>query len=63
MKMKYHSGQADPCTHEKSVLWTIFFFYQHRDGGAEEKSGELCRGSMVECEDNWNCQLENHLHC
>lgn len=23
--MKYHSGQADPCTHEKSLLWTIFF--------------------------------------
>ncbi|XP_027180144.1 small nuclear ribonucleoprotein SmD3b-like [Coffea eugenioides] len=26
---------------------------------AELKSGELYRGSMVECEDNWNCQLEN----
>lgn len=25
----------------------------------EMKSGELYRGSMVECEDNWNCQLEN----
>ncbi|KAI7979433.1 Small nuclear ribonucleoprotein SmD3b [Camellia lanceoleosa] len=25
----------------------------------ELKSGELYRGSMVECEDNWNCQLEN----
>ncbi|GFZ10525.1 small nuclear ribonucleoprotein family protein [Actinidia rufa] len=24
----------------------------------ELKSGELYRGSMVECEDNWNCQLE-----
>nr|GMD70629.1 acidic endochitinase-like [Ipomoea batatas] len=23
------------------------------------KSGELYRGSMVECEDNWNCQLES----
>ncbi|KAM3306290.1 small nuclear ribonucleoprotein SmD3a isoform X4 [Capsicum chacoense] len=22
------------------------------------KSGELYSGSMVECEDNWNCQLE-----
>ena len=30
----------------------------------EFKSGELYRGSMIECEDNWNCQLEkNHLHC
>ncbi|MQM02215.1 hypothetical protein Taro_034983 [Colocasia esculenta] len=25
----------------------------------ELKSGELYRGSMVECEDNWNFQLEN----
>nr|GMD49149.1 small nuclear ribonucleoprotein SmD3b-like [Ipomoea batatas]GMD51472.1 small nuclear ribonucleoprotein SmD3b-like [Ipomoea batatas]GMD56468.1 small nuclear ribonucleoprotein SmD3b-like [Ipomoea batatas] len=25
----------------------------------EMKSGELYRGSMLECEDNWNCQLEN----
>ncbi|VYS51198.1 unnamed protein product [Arabidopsis thaliana] len=25
----------------------------------EMKSGELYRGSMIECEDNWNCQLEN----
>ncbi|CAN6466434.1 unnamed protein product [Victoria cruziana] len=25
----------------------------------ELKSGELYRGSMIECEDNWNCQLEN----
>ncbi|OMO91445.1 hypothetical protein CCACVL1_07113 [Corchorus capsularis] len=25
----------------------------------ELKSGELYRGSMLECEDNWNCQLEN----
>ncbi|KAL0926494.1 hypothetical protein M5K25_002732 [Dendrobium thyrsiflorum] len=25
----------------------------------ELKSSELCRGSMIECEDNWNCQLEN----
>ncbi|XP_052190545.1 small nuclear ribonucleoprotein SmD3b-like isoform X2 [Diospyros lotus] len=25
----------------------------------EIKSGELYRGNMVECEDNWNCQLEN----
>ncbi|KAL2548601.1 Small nuclear ribonucleoprotein Sm D3 [Forsythia ovata] len=25
----------------------------------ELKNGELYRGSMVECEDNWNCQLEN----
>lgn len=25
----------------------------------ELKSGELYRGSMVECEDNWNCQLES----
>lgn len=25
----------------------------------EMKSGELYRGSMVECEDNWNCQLES----
>ncbi|CAD5317354.1 unnamed protein product [Arabidopsis thaliana] len=24
----------------------------------EMKSGELYRGSMIECEDNWNCQLE-----
>lgn len=25
----------------------------------ELKSGELYRGNMIECEDNWNCQLEN----
>ncbi|GAB2267546.1 Small nuclear ribonucleoprotein SmD3b [Dionaea muscipula] len=25
----------------------------------ELKSGELYRGTMVECEDNWNCQLES----
>nr|GEU97240.1 small nuclear ribonucleoprotein SmD3b-like [Tanacetum cinerariifolium] len=25
----------------------------------ELKSGEVYRGSMIECEDNWNCQLEN----
>ncbi|GBG85111.1 hypothetical protein CBR_g39570 [Chara braunii] len=25
----------------------------------ELKSGELYRGTLVECEDNWNCQLEN----
>lgn len=25
----------------------------------ELKSGELYRGSLIECEDNWNCQLEN----
>ncbi|KAL5984204.1 hypothetical protein ACLOJK_018308 [Asimina triloba] len=25
----------------------------------EMKSGELYRGTMIECEDNWNCQLEN----
>ncbi|MFS8031102.1 putative like-Sm (LSM) domain containing protein, LSm4/SmD1/SmD3 [Helianthus anomalus] len=25
----------------------------------ELKSGELYRGSLVECEDNWNCQVEN----
>ena len=25
----------------------------------ELKTGEVYRGSMVECEDNWNCQLEN----
>ncbi|KAL3747857.1 hypothetical protein ACJRO7_016639 [Eucalyptus globulus] len=25
----------------------------------ELKSGELYRGSMLECEDNWNCQLES----
>ncbi|KAE8735172.1 Small nuclear ribonucleoprotein Sm D3 [Hibiscus syriacus] len=25
----------------------------------ELKSGELYRGSMAECKDNWNCQLEN----
>ncbi|CDP08393.1 unnamed protein product [Coffea canephora] len=25
----------------------------------ELKSRELYRGSMVECEDNWNCQLKN----
>ncbi|GER52493.1 small nuclear ribonucleoprotein Sm D3, partial [Striga asiatica] len=25
----------------------------------EMKSGEMYRGSMIECEDNWNCQLEN----
>jgi small nuclear ribonucleoprotein D3 len=24
----------------------------------ELKSGELYRGNMIECEDNWNCQLE-----
>lgn len=28
----------------------------------ELKSGELYRGSMIECEDNWNCQLENITH-
>jgi small nuclear ribonucleoprotein (snRNP)-like protein len=26
---------------------------------AELKTGEVYRGTMVECEDNWNCQLEN----
>ncbi|KAE8683507.1 Small nuclear ribonucleoprotein Sm D3 [Hibiscus syriacus] len=25
----------------------------------ELKSGELYRGSMAKCKDNWNCQLEN----
>lgn len=25
----------------------------------ELKSGEVYRGSLVECEDNWNCQVEN----
>ncbi|KAF6159802.1 hypothetical protein GIB67_030060 [Kingdonia uniflora] len=25
----------------------------------ELKSGELYRGSLIECEDNWNCQLEH----
>lgn len=25
----------------------------------ELKNGELYRGSMIECEDNWNCQLED----
>ena len=25
----------------------------------ELKTGEVYRGSMVECEDNWNCQLDN----
>ncbi|KAL5679776.1 hypothetical protein ACJX0J_006161, partial [Zea mays] len=25
----------------------------------ELKTGEVYRGSLVECEDNWNCQLEN----
>ncbi|KAG6505681.1 hypothetical protein ZIOFF_038046 [Zingiber officinale] len=25
----------------------------------ELKSGELYRGTMIECEDNWNCQLES----
>ncbi|KAH0920247.1 hypothetical protein HID58_027907, partial [Brassica napus] len=25
----------------------------------ELKSGELYRGNLLECEDNWNCQLEN----
>ncbi|CAH1449202.1 unnamed protein product [Lactuca virosa] len=25
----------------------------------ELKSGELYRGSLVKCEDNWNCQVEN----
>ncbi|CAN6242675.1 unnamed protein product, partial [Urochloa humidicola] len=25
----------------------------------ELKTGEVYRGAMVECEDNWNCQLEN----
>jgi small nuclear ribonucleoprotein (snRNP)-like protein len=25
----------------------------------ELKTGEVYRGSMVECEDNWNYQLEN----
>lgn len=24
----------------------------------EMKSGEVYRGNMIECEDNWNCQLE-----
>eukprot|EP00245_Coleochaete_scutata_P009138 TRINITY_DN2949_c1_g1_i2.p1 TRINITY_DN2949_c1_g1~~TRINITY_DN2949_c1_g1_i2.p1 ORF type:complete len:132 (+),score=29.50 TRINITY_DN2949_c1_g1_i2:407-802(+) len=25
----------------------------------ELKSGEAYRGSLIECEDNWNCQLES----
>ncbi|KAF8737799.1 hypothetical protein HU200_014029 [Digitaria exilis] len=25
----------------------------------ELKTGEVYRGAMVECEDNWNCQLDN----
>ncbi|KAJ4806222.1 Small nuclear ribonucleoprotein family protein [Rhynchospora pubera] len=25
----------------------------------ELKTGELYRGSLIECEDNWNCQLES----
>lgn len=25
----------------------------------ELKSGELYRGTMIECEDNWNCQLDS----
>ncbi|KAG8076430.1 hypothetical protein GUJ93_ZPchr0006g41368 [Zizania palustris] len=25
----------------------------------ELKTGEVYRGSMLECEDNWNCQLDN----
>lgn len=25
----------------------------------ELKSGEVYRGNLVECEDNWNCQIEN----
>lgn len=25
----------------------------------ELKSGEHYRGSLIECEDNWNCQLDN----
>jgi small nuclear ribonucleoprotein D3 len=25
----------------------------------ELKTGEVYRGSMIECEDNWNCQIEN----
>ncbi|CAN6936003.1 hypothetical protein F2Q70_00045531 [Brassica cretica] len=25
----------------------------------ELKSGELYRGNLLECEDNWNCQLED----
>ncbi|VVA95478.1 unnamed protein product [Arabis nemorensis] len=25
----------------------------------EMKSGEVYRGSLIECEDNWNCQIEN----
>uniref|UniRef100_A0ACD5TWB0 Uncharacterized protein n=1 Tax=Avena sativa TaxID=4498 RepID=A0ACD5TWB0_AVESA len=25
----------------------------------ELKTGEVYRGSMIDCEDNWNCQLEN----
>lgn len=25
----------------------------------EMKSGELYRGSLIECEDNWNCQLDS----
>lgn len=24
----------------------------------ELKSGDVYRGSLIECEDNWNCQLE-----
>jgi small nuclear ribonucleoprotein (snRNP)-like protein len=25
----------------------------------ELKTGEVYRGAMVECEDNWNCQLDS----
>ncbi|KVH94119.1 hypothetical protein Ccrd_003815, partial [Cynara cardunculus var. scolymus] len=25
----------------------------------ESMSGEVYRGSLVECEDNWNCQVED----
>jgi small nuclear ribonucleoprotein (snRNP)-like protein len=25
----------------------------------ELKTGEVYRGSMLDCEDNWNCQLHN----
>jgi small nuclear ribonucleoprotein (snRNP)-like protein len=25
----------------------------------EFKTGEVYRGSMLDCEDNWNCQLQN----
>uniref|UniRef100_A0ACD5X0D7 Uncharacterized protein n=1 Tax=Avena sativa TaxID=4498 RepID=A0ACD5X0D7_AVESA len=25
----------------------------------ELKTGEVYRGSMIDCEDNWNCQLQN----